>query len=513
MPSDKPGRLCYAPPSPQLDPWCSGPTCQPVTLEIAGSNPVGSATNAFPYAPSARPDGAFLFGSGRPAQTDAGIGADLWQYPAVNRRLFLVVPALLVIALVITAIGLQVGSAWTGLASADTPASSAIAPASPSRGAPPAGGDPGWRQAVGAARQPTPASGLAASPRPAAPVGAVPIVPVTNFRGTATSTTRSEVASVLAGTSSRYQALELVADEADAILATLGLGRPGTLRPPRRTADAPALAADLRSSGKRLAFVRADAVGPEVRALAWGQTALFGVGRVRSLADWPLNAAPTTGGRRRRVRSGDHLDPVRRWRHPARPRRLPDGQAAAQGRRLPVRRRLCRDHQPVLLFDLRLGAPADPADWRRGRGSGPHRGRRSGDRQLREPRARSTAVSHVRNDLLGRSRAHRRPGERGDRLRLAGQQPHPRRRRSRDPPDDREPGPERDRVIGFRQESGRRPAARAAQGERDDRRDPGLRRDRRRISRHGHPDRERAAHRELRSRGREGRSGRRAPTW
>ena len=25
------------------DPWCSGPTCQPVTLEIAGSNPVGSA--------------------------------------------------------------------------------------------------------------------------------------------------------------------------------------------------------------------------------------------------------------------------------------------------------------------------------------------------------------------------------------------------------------------------------------------------------------------------------------
>ncbi len=27
-----------------VDPWCSGPTCQPVTLEIAGSNPVGSAT-------------------------------------------------------------------------------------------------------------------------------------------------------------------------------------------------------------------------------------------------------------------------------------------------------------------------------------------------------------------------------------------------------------------------------------------------------------------------------------
>ena len=58
---DKARRLWYAPPSPQLDPWCSGPTCQPVTLEIAGSNPVGSATIAFTYAPSARPDGAFLF--------------------------------------------------------------------------------------------------------------------------------------------------------------------------------------------------------------------------------------------------------------------------------------------------------------------------------------------------------------------------------------------------------------------------------------------------------------------
>jgi hypothetical protein len=26
-----------------VEPWCSGPTCLPVTQEIAGSNPVGSA--------------------------------------------------------------------------------------------------------------------------------------------------------------------------------------------------------------------------------------------------------------------------------------------------------------------------------------------------------------------------------------------------------------------------------------------------------------------------------------
>ena len=46
----------YSPASPQLDPWCSGPTCQPVTLEIAGSNPVGSAITRFSLRP-VRPPG------------------------------------------------------------------------------------------------------------------------------------------------------------------------------------------------------------------------------------------------------------------------------------------------------------------------------------------------------------------------------------------------------------------------------------------------------------------------
>jgi hypothetical protein len=39
-----------------LDPWCSGPTCQPVTLEIAGSNPVGSAIFAFSLRPVRPPE-------------------------------------------------------------------------------------------------------------------------------------------------------------------------------------------------------------------------------------------------------------------------------------------------------------------------------------------------------------------------------------------------------------------------------------------------------------------------
>src|SRR3990172_6702645 len=63
------------------DPWCSGPTCQPVTLEIAGSNPVGSAINAFSYAPSARPDGAFLV-----PRHDRGAHVDVWHNQPVKMR-------------------------------------------------------------------------------------------------------------------------------------------------------------------------------------------------------------------------------------------------------------------------------------------------------------------------------------------------------------------------------------------------------------------------------------------
>ena len=64
----------------------------------------------------------------------------------------------------------------------------------------------------------------------------VPIVPVTHFRSPVTGSNRSEVAAVLAGTSKRYEALELVASEADAILAALGVDRPTD---PTRLVEAP----------------------------------------------------------------------------------------------------------------------------------------------------------------------------------------------------------------------------------------------------------------------------------
>ena len=79
-------------------------------------------------------------------------------------------------------------------------------------------------QASSSAASPSaPASAPAsATPAPAtsAPVGAVPIVPVADYRTTTMSIGPPEVAAVVHGTSKPWARLELVADEADAILET-----------------------------------------------------------------------------------------------------------------------------------------------------------------------------------------------------------------------------------------------------------------------------------------------------
>ena len=123
----------------------------------------------------------------------------------------------------------------------------------------------------------------------------VAIVPVTDFRAPQTSTNLREVQAVVAGTSGRYVALELVVADANAILEELGLARPVDSARLVLAPDAKALAADLAKTPKRLGFLRADAVDPSVRALAWGADALFGVGRVTNRADWPLVAAFAAG--------------------------------------------------------------------------------------------------------------------------------------------------------------------------------------------------------------------------
>jgi poly-gamma-glutamate capsule biosynthesis protein CapA/YwtB (metallophosphatase superfamily) len=137
----------------------------------------------------------------------------------------------------------------------------------------------------------------------------IAIVPVAHFRSTRTSTNREEVEAVLAGRSTRYQALELVDGDADAILAALDISRPAESRHLILAKDAKTLKRHLAKNRKRLAIIRADEVTAGVRALAWGKRSLFGVDRVRDPGKWRLFAhlQDDNGDGR------DNFDPATTW--------------------------------------------------------------------------------------------------------------------------------------------------------------------------------------------------------
>jgi hypothetical protein len=222
-----------------------------------------------------------------------------WHNPAMRGRI--------VAGLVLVAAVAVLAAASLGLAgerpdpTARTEASRAPAgsPATASRPAPTATS----AESQATATEPPPAT----VPSEPATLADVPIVAVTNFRSTQTGTTRAEVARVVAGTSDRYEGLELVRGEDAAILATLGVDRAAAGDRLILAADRGALAADLAANRKRLAFLRADAVEPDVRALAWGGTTLFGVDRVTTLADWPLAAQLAEPA------AGTAFDPATTW--------------------------------------------------------------------------------------------------------------------------------------------------------------------------------------------------------
>ncbi|HEX5827075.1 MAG TPA: CapA family protein, partial [Candidatus Limnocylindrales bacterium] len=174
------------------------------------------------------------------------------------------------------------GGTATPAAVAEEPDPTDVAP---SAGEPAESDDPASSGDLGA---PSPAT--SPEPAPAAPVEAdVAIVPVTNFRSGRATVKASEVARIASGEGA-YDRLVLVEDDADAILATLGLDRGALGKELVLVASAQKLRAYLPKHRKALAFLRADDVDESVRALAWGGKALFGVARVKSLADWPLVA-------------------------------------------------------------------------------------------------------------------------------------------------------------------------------------------------------------------------------
>ena len=125
---------------------------------------------------------------------------------------------------------------------------------------------------------------------PPATLGSVPIVPVADYRSTIASIGQKQVAAVVTGTDPHWSALELVFDEADPILKALGITRASAGNRLIIAPTARALMADLFAHRDRLTFLRADEVGPGVRALGWGNRHLFGVHRLKTLARWTLTA-------------------------------------------------------------------------------------------------------------------------------------------------------------------------------------------------------------------------------
>jgi len=136
------------------------------------------------------------------------------------------------------------------------------------------------------------------------PIVAIPIVPVADYRTTASAIVAKDVAAVLNGTSRRWTRLELVAGESKAVLSALGVSAMGSrlITAP----DATTLMRDLAAHRERLAFLRADEVGPGVRALGWKGKHLFGVHRLKNIGQWPLTA-------RLPPSSGPAYDPRTTW--------------------------------------------------------------------------------------------------------------------------------------------------------------------------------------------------------
>jgi hypothetical protein len=140
-----------------------------------------------------------------------------------------------------------------------------------------------------------------------------PLVPVTDFRAPWTETSAAEVEAVLAGTSDRYDAVEVLESEQFRLLAALGIGYPDDSPRFVVAPDLATLHADLIASRKRLAFILDDDVDPSVRALGWEGAYLFGSERVATAAAWPLQAEFRTDPGRHLEVPVSRYDPATAW--------------------------------------------------------------------------------------------------------------------------------------------------------------------------------------------------------
>ena len=371
--------------------WTRGVAAQHASLSRWRS-PVrirsGPPRTAFPYAPSARPDGAFLCpGRARSSRLAHSSG----EPPTV-----VVVPVLLAVALAVTAVGLGVGSAWTGLGG-DGPASTPAACRA---------GESPRRHVVDRALaidRPGSLRWLRRRPsrrrRPWARLGAagdVPIVPVTGFRATVTSTTRAEVG----GSAGRHEQA-LRRDRARG-----GRGRPDPrrARPPAPAADRPPGQGRRRGRPCRRPREEQQASRVPARRRRHPGRARAGLGR----QDAVRRRAGTRPGRlaaqrpAARCGRGTAFDPATTWTLFAGGDMLLDRgvyqtvKLRRKGVDFPFDGGTAEITSRYCCSTFGWELPRTQRTGNAGRRPEPDRGRRPGHRQLREPRARSAALPHVR---------------------------------------------------------------------------------------------------------------------
>ncbi len=194
------------------------------------------------------------------------------------------------IAAVVLVIGAGVFALGSGGTPSAAPSDVALVPspsageASPSDAASPSPSDPAASPSV------APSDAPSASPPVAALVdGDVAIVPVVDFRSPTDAVSGRDVRDLADG-GEAFANVVLVEADADAILAALRLDRGGLGDRLKTVPSRDALAARLSRQKDDLGFLRADEVGPDVRAIGWGSDTLFGVDRLKSLDRWPLHA-------------------------------------------------------------------------------------------------------------------------------------------------------------------------------------------------------------------------------
>ena len=131
------------------------------------------------------------------------------------------------------------------------------------------------------------------TPVPSA-VPLVPLVPIVTYWSAQRTISRTDIALLLSGRrptgDQAFTSLALAAVDAAPLASTLGVA----VSPAVRLLSPAGVVAAVRASPATLGFIRAQDVSSDVRALSVDGASLFGAGRVKSVAAWPLDVTSGT---------------------------------------------------------------------------------------------------------------------------------------------------------------------------------------------------------------------------